>query len=382
MKHDFRCSDSGKHSAGGPGGWKRCRTAVLMTVLAMAAGCHGPNHFYAGSMPSSLHVGSRSNVQEADLSRLASATGGSEVIGPGDILEVNIAAGLGDDDQTKIPVRVGDDGAASLPDIGTVQLAGFEPQAAESLIRLEAIRRNLYLNPTVTVTVTHQRMNRVRVLGAVDEPGTYELPPNSSDIVSAIAAAGGLAEDASEFVEIRNPGVVTVARPAVAALDADPITGVSNTSSTAATSREMNSYSVNLISAAKSGPGSYLIHDGGVVMVQKRDPAPIQVLGLVRSPGRYEFPLGQDLYLLDSLALAGGISNQLADKIYLIRPLANSKDPAVIQVSLREAKRSGDHNIRLAPGDVVSVEQTPATVFMEALQIIRFSVTGSAFSPL
>jgi len=49
----------------------------------------------------------------------------------------------------------------------------------------------------------------------------------------------------------------------------------------------------------------------------------------------------------------------------------------LIQVSYRKAKRSDDSNIRLGPGDVVSVEQTPGTVFMEALNIIRFGVTGS-----
>jgi polysaccharide biosynthesis/export protein len=357
------------------------RNVAMLLTLIFLIGCHGQNHFMAESMPGSLLVGSRSNPKEADLSRLASATGGSEIIGPGDILEVNIAAGLSEDDQIKIPVRVGDDGTASLPDIGTVQLAGFEPQAAESLIRLSSIRQRLYQNPTVTVTVTHQRMNRVRVLGAVLKPGVYELPPNSSDIVSAIAAAEGLAEDAGENVEIRNPARPASQRRAVASIDDDLVTNVSSSSGgDAIVSGGMNSYTVNLVSAAKAASGNYLIQDGGVVMVEKRDPAPIQVLGLVRSPGRYEFPIGQDLYLLDALALAGGLSNQLANKIYVIRPLADSADPAVIQVSLRTAKKSGASNFRLAPGDVVSVEQTVSTVLMEALQIIRFSVTGSAFS--
>lgn len=379
MKHDFRRDNAPRSGDRSASSRRVCGLASLVGLLVVVSGCQGPNHFYAGSMPASLLVGSRANVQEADLSRLASTTGGSEVIGPGDVLEVNIAAGLSEDDQFKFPARVGDDGTISLPDIGTVQLAGFEPQAAESLIRMEAMRKELYHNPTVTVSVVHQRLNRVRVLGAVEEPGTYELPPNASDIVSAIAMAGGLTDDASERVEIRNPPVSHSARRAVASAGPDPVTGVS--SSSAAAEDEMQSYTVDLISAARSTSSNYLVRDGGVVMVQKRDPAPVQVLGLVRSPGRYEFPIGQDLYLLDSLALAGGISNQLANKIYVIRPLANSQHPAVIEVSLRQAKRSGDHNILLGPGDVVSVEQTPATVLMEALQIIRFSVTGNAFAP-
>ena len=156
-------------------------------------------------MPKSLRLMAQSNPQEVDLSRLASTTGGSETIGPGDVLELAISASLSKDDQVVIPVRIGDDGTANLPDIGPVHLAGVEPQAAGSLVRAEAIRRGLYRNPTVTVSFAHKRTNRVRVLGAVKVPGVYELPPEASDVVSAIAAAEGLAENAGENVEIRNP---------------------------------------------------------------------------------------------------------------------------------------------------------------------------------
>ena len=375
---DISTTQKRRRLCGPPG---RMRLLLLAGICILAAGCHGPNHFLAETMPESLLVGSRSNPQEADLSRLASANGGSEIIGPGDILNVTIAAGLSEDDQLELPIRVDDKGEASLPRMGKVQLAGFEPQAAEALIRLKAIEEKLYINPTVTVMMLQKRMNRVRVLGAVLKPGVYELPPNSSDIVSAIAAAEGLAEDAGENVEIRNPVKPGQQRRAVASAEGNSLTNVSSTSEAGqVVSGGMTSYTVNLVSAAKSSSENYFVHDGGVVMVEKRDPAPVQVLGLVRSPGRYEFPIGQDLYLLDALALAGGVSNQVANKVYVIRPLANSSDPAVVEISLRTAKRSGKSNIRLAPGDVVSVEQTPATILMEAIQIIRFSVTGSAFS--
>ena len=136
---------------------------------------------------------------------------------------------------------------------------------------------------------------------------------------------------------------------------------------------------MNLISASKAvGGNQYNVSDGGVVMVEKRDPAPIQVVGLVRDPGEYEFPIGKPLTVLGAIALADGVSNQLADKIYVIRPVANGGNPAVINVSIRRAKKSAKSNIILGPGDVVSVEQTPGTVFMEALQLIRFGVSGSA----
>ncbi len=334
----------------------------------------------AESLPKNLRLTSQRNAQEVNFSRLASVTGGSEIIGPGDVLEVSIAAGLGTNDKVDLPIRVANDGSGSLPgDDITFQLAGYAPEAAESLIRMELIRRGLYLNPSVTVTVKQMRKNRIRVLGAVKAEGTYELPPNSSDVVSAIAAAGGLAENAGTKVEIRNPSVPTVTpRPAVAGNPESPYSSVSSTSTTEVSEpTHNNSYTIDLISAAKSGDGSYLVQDGGVIMVEKRDPPPVTVTGLVRKADQYPFPFGKDLTVLEAIAMAGGPSNQLADKVYVIRPLSNSHDPAVIQLSMREAKKSGNSNIKLGPGDVVSVEQTPATVLMEMLQIIRFGVNSS-----
>jgi polysaccharide export outer membrane protein len=356
----------------------------MILLTAFTAGCRGPNHFLAETMPGSLRLASRSNPQEVDLSRLASATGSSETIGPGDILEVSIAASLIKDDQVTLPVRVADDGSGILPDIGKVQLGGVEPHAAEQLIRLEAIRKGLYRSPNVTVQFAHKRLNRITVLGAVKEPTVVELPPGRCDIVSAIAAAGGLAEDAGEHVEIRNPiRAQPSRRPAIAGEPNDPYLAVSDSSdgstnaSNTTTANGKNSYTINLISAAKAGSGSYMLEDGGVVMVEKRDPLPITVMGLVREPGPVEYPVGKDLHVLDAVALAGGIRNQLADKVYVRRPLASGGDPAVIEISLRKAERSDKSNVRLGPGDVVTVKQTPATVMLEALQIVRFGLSGS-----
>ena len=364
-------------------------TVCLLLICLMLTGCQASNHYYAADsawgqkMPETLRLAKRSNPQTVDLSRLASGTGGSETIGVGDVLEVQIAAGLSEDDQSTMAARVANDGTISLPMIGVLNIAGVEPQGAESLIRAEAIRRQLYHNPTVTVTVTHQRMNKVRVLGAVKAPGLYELPPNASDVVSAIAAAQGLEKDAGQHVEVRNPYRATATeRPAVAGMNSQPFsnassTSVSSTNTAGSAENGMNSYSIDLISAAKAGDGQYIVQDGGVVMVEKRDPAPIYVGGLVKSAGRYDYPIGQDLHLLDAISLAGGMSNQLANKIYVVRPVVGQKDPAVIEISYRDAKRSADSNILLGPGDVVSVEQTPGTVFMEALNLIRFGISGN-----
>lgn len=357
---------------------------LLAIICLSLTGCHGANHYYAGDsyfgkrLPNSMRLAERVRTDTVDLTKLAGGVGDSDTINTGDVLEVKIAAGLSDKDQITMGARVSNDGTISLPEIGTVNVVGIEPAGAESLIRTAAISKQLFYNPAVTVRFTDRRMNTVRVMGAVKMPGTYKLPPNSSDVVSALAAASGLAGDAGDTIEVKNPATqIRGERPAIAGDPASPYSNVSSATAAGMTSSNLNSYTINLISAAKSGDGQYRVEDGGVIMVEKRDPEAIYVGGLVKRPDRIEFPVGEDLRLLQAISLAGGVSNQMANKIYVVRQKAQGHDPEVIEVSLRAAKHSDDWNIRLGAGDVITVEHTPATVFMEALQIIRFGISGS-----
>ncbi len=387
---DARNADSLRNSGAECFYWRHTLNLLAIICLSLT-GCHGANHFYAEDtyfgrkLPASMRLAERPKVLTVDMTRLAGGAGDSNTINTGDVLEVKIAAGLSEKDQITMGARVADDGTISLAEIGFVSVVGIEPSGAESLIRTAAISKELFYNPAVTVRVTDRRMNTVKVLGAVKKPGLYKLPPNSSDIVSALAAAEGLADDAGQNIEVRNPVTRTRGdRPAIAGDPTLPYSNVSHTADSAASSSGasssggMDSYSINLISAAKAGDGQYLVADGGVIMVEKRDPEVIYIQGLVRKPDRYEFPVGEDLHLLEAIALAGGVSNQLANKIYVVRKTAQGQNPAVIEVSYRAMTHSDDSNILLGPGDVVKVAHTPATVLMEALNIIRFGVNSSA----
>ncbi|MEN9556403.1 MAG: hypothetical protein RLZZ232_2689 [Planctomycetota bacterium] len=359
----------------------RTATILLLLTCALFSGCQEANHYYAEDtifgrrLPDRYRVKRQANPQEVDLSKLSGAMGGSQVIGVGDVLEVQIAAGLNESDQSTTAVRVQQDGTINLQDIGLVEVAGVEAHAAEALIRSEAVKQDLYRNPTVTVIITFQKKNRVQVLGAVKNQGTYELPPNASDVVAALAAAGGLKENAGQFIEVRDPAGRM--RPPSSEFVGDGGTPATTISATSGESGLVSSYRIDLIEAAKSGEGRYVVPDGGIVMVEQRDPAPIFVQGLVRTPNRYDLEIGKDTRLLDAISMAGGVSNQMADKIYVIRQEPGKQEPLLIQVSYRRAKRSADANITLGPGDVVVVEQTPGTVLMDALNIVRFGVTGS-----
>ncbi len=354
------------------------RAAMWVTLIlgwTLAIGCAGPNMYQPTNLPPELAAIPVPNVKRLDLSGLAGPSTGSEFIQSGDVLELSIAGGLGADSVIEFPVRVGDDGTAVLPDIGLLRLAGFELADAEAAISAACIQRGLYLQPHVAVTMKHQRMNRVTVVGAVEEPGIIELPRGQSYLLDAVVAAGGLSDDAGANVDIRNSGVVNglvAANPAAMGPD-----GVITASAQGLVAAPRRSHRINIVDSVMSGANGQYLTDNSVVVVEQQELAPIQVIGLVGNPGEYEYPVERPLDVLGALALAKGRSNPFADKIYVIRRRPDRPDPAVIEVSLKSAKRSGQENLRLEPGDVVSVERTVSTAAWDAANMVGFSIGSS-----
>ena len=129
-----------------------------------------------------------------------------------------------------------------------------------------------------------------------------------------------------------------------------------------------------------AGMGFRLLPKMGVPDATRQMIAGLTVVGLVHTPGQYKFPVGQNLSVLDAISLSRGINSPVANKIYIIRKRPGVPEPMLIQVSYSKAKRNGsEDNILLQPGDVVSVEQTPATVMLEVLNVAKFGITGRAF---
>ena len=288
----------------------------------------------------------------------------SEAIYPGDVLEVTIATGLEEKSPESWPLRVSDAGDIDVPLVGAVHVAGLLLPDAEQLVRHECITRRLYRDPLVSVLLRNRKSIRVTVVGAVESPGTYELPAVSSDLLAALIAAGGLSEKASTIVEIRNMGDANVLPSA----GGDPRRTVA----------QAGSVRVDLIAAGQGLSPDYRIDDGSVIMVREEEPKTIQVIGLVRKPDQLEIDPGKEVRLLDAIAMAGGLTIELADKVHVIRNLEKADKPVVIQASIREAKRGGQANLLLAPGDVVSVEETPLTFTVSTIQnFVRFGFSSA-----
>lgn len=355
--------------------------AALFLGIGLS-GCVSQDVYQAEELPPQLQAPTVANTKKLDLSGLTTVAYNNDVIDNGDILEVQILVGLNTRDNPPVmQPRVNESGAIALPNIGEIPVRGLDLPTAESAIAAACIQRGIYRSPQVTVSMKKQRTNTVRVIGAVKSPGPINLPRGSSDLFTALVAAGGLTDDAGVIVDVRNPSAASPIQPdriAGGFGNSTDISQVGHSQNLPVGSRSAPSaFRVDLVSATKGTGGSYTLQDGATVNVERRDPEAIRVVGLVNKPNRYEYPVGEELRVLDAIALANGTSNRAANKVFIVRQLPGQQQPSVIQTSIRAAKRQGEMNLKLAPGDVVSVEQTPTTVLLDSIMLIRFGVGAS-----
>jgi len=360
------------------------RLQLLVALVVGILGCRAPM-FTTANLPAEYQAPVLPASTELNLERMGGWAVGSSQIDAGDLVAITVYSGSGDEKTTPFPARVAPDGTVMVPLIGAVPIGGLEPVAAEQRIASTGVERGIYRQPYITLTVTEHAVNRVTVMGAVAKPGVVELPRGSSDLASALAAAGGLSVDAGTQVEILHRGSQSM----LASQNAEPSDKNNNGVKLAAynelapstgnpppalgapnqfQSAPPASADMTRVDLAQSGAASSegrKLADRDVVMVQPREKRYIHVTGLVTKPNQFELTRDKDTRVLDAIALAGGTTSIVADKVYVIRQLPNMPTPAVIKVSIGTAKRHGEENLRLAAGDLVSVESTPATMLVD-----------------
>ncbi len=363
---------------------------VLLMAVVLVAGCQSAG-YRAAQLPSEFRAATLRGQREIDLARVASPGISDAMLSSGDLLEVTIVTGREDEKTDPILARIADDGSVDVPTIGPVPVAGMEVfEASQNIVNL-AIQRGMYVHPVITVEIKSKAINRITVLGAVNEPGVHELPRSGSDLMSALAAAGGLSEEAGTEVEIiRQP------KFGVASAVADNVGGATQSNSSNVQLAAYQAFGspnvarkpgwspsettrVDLKGRQSLGGADFRLGDRDVVHVLVRDEEVIYVAGLVKNPGQFDLPVEQDVRLLDAIAMAGGAGSSVADKVIVLRHFEDRTEPLVIHVSMSKAKKNGAENIRLQNGDTVSVEQTAATVVLDTItKFFRFSlgVTG------
>jgi polysaccharide export outer membrane protein len=376
-----------------PQGWSsHQRLIVLMSLLMLAAsGCRSAM-YKANGLPQEFRARPNPGDVTVNMARMTGQGHDNSLISPDDLLDVTIVTGRDSEKSEPIAVRVAKDGSLDISPIGPVHVGNLDPVDASQEIAKAAVQRGIYVQPNVTIEFKKKAVNHVTVLGAVKEPGLHKVPRNSSDVVSAIALAGGLTEEAGTEVEIirqhtatnnytrfaeNQPTTPTRTQDGEVELAAySTLANQQNQAGPSFAPGGPMTQQINLAEVvARGGQADYRLDDRDVVMVKPRPKRTIRVGGLVKTPGQFELPHTEDVRLLDAIALAGGSDSIVADKVYVLRPVKGRPQPLVIQASLERAKHDGQENLILAEGDLVTIEQTPATaVFDTASKLFHLTV--------
>ena len=167
-----------------------CQRAAIFVICVATPG------WVVGQTDFAKSASSQAEVQTVAADITASGTAvrphdDTYIIGTDDVLSINVWK----EPEVSRTVPVRSDGRISVPLAGEVQASGLTPRQLEK--ELAGKLRSFISAPEVTVMVTEVKSQKFNILGQVSRPGTYPLT-NGSDVLDAIAMAGGFRDFAKE----------------------------------------------------------------------------------------------------------------------------------------------------------------------------------------
>jgi len=123
----------------------------------------------------------------------ASTQGGNYRVQPEDVLQITVY----EHDDLKTMARVSSNGEISFPLLEKVQVLGLTVQEIEDNIT-KALEKDYLVNAHVQVFIENYHVKQITVLGAVTNPGKYDMnTEKETTVLEAIAMAGGFTKVAS-----------------------------------------------------------------------------------------------------------------------------------------------------------------------------------------
>jgi protein involved in polysaccharide export with SLBB domain len=172
--------------------------------LLFCSGCFAPLHYHgipANTLPEDFRMPWRTARPSINYASLTLPPQGDYILGPGDILEVNVNGLYPGGEIHPVRVQVLANGEISLPVVGSIRVGRMNVAQANAAIT-KAYANGFIKDSRVNVLLVEKATVGAVVLGAVQRPGVYPLTKYENDVAHALALAGGLREDAGDVIEI------------------------------------------------------------------------------------------------------------------------------------------------------------------------------------
>ena len=331
------------------------RHACLAVVIGLAAGlvACGGGPKATMRLEDAISQTSASQQEAKDFNdRLLTMVGPAPqpqdyVISEGDLLQVTVFEA----EELKREVRVGDRGAIILPLLGAVQVKGMTTR--EAAHKVESAYRAKYLqDPHVDIFVKEYQGGKITLLGALNNPGTYNYFGRQR-LLDVLALGQGLNDKAGRTVQVRRTGD-NPQQPTTFLIDLDEIVVAGNS--------DLN----------------IPIQRGDVIYVP--DMGRVFVDGAVRKPGNYG--VRPAMTVQEAIVEAGGFTTTADEgNIKVVRKMPEGKRE-VIQVSINDLRAGSAPELQVKDRDLIFVETNKLEALIYGLKLNFFTgLVGFGYTP-
>ena len=279
---------------------------------------------------------------------------GAYRLGPGDVVQITVF----EVDELSQPAVVNSRGSIPLPLVGEVHVEGLTTSEIEGKLK-SLYGRDLLRDPQISVRVEKFRSQPVSVLGAVRQPGVYQLQGRRR-LLDVLAIAGGLSPEVGETITISRPAVE---RPVSDELDLPisppPVQAVSppDTEGRPGRTEEMRVLVRDLLSGAPGQLNNPFIEPHDVIQVAKA--GVVYVLGAVKQPGAFPLKDQEKITVLRAISLAAGLDGRAApQRSRIIRQLGAEKFE--VPVAVRDILNGRAPDIELETNDILFIPDSRA----------------------
>jgi polysaccharide export outer membrane protein len=275
-------------------------------------------------------------------------------IGPEDLLDISVFEAP----ELNCSARVSAGGEISMPLLGVVKAIDLTPRELETVLN-ELLRRSYMKDPHVGVTVREMQSHTVSVVGAVKNPGVFQIR-GSRSLLEIISLAGGLEDDAGGTLQVlRGAGLPAKAQPAAE----------SETTIEVSLKDLLNFHDPRF---------NVSVYPGDIVKVNRA--GIVYVIGAVRKPGGFVVRNNENISALQALALAlaeGLTSTSAKSKARIIRTNPGTGERSEIPLDFGKIMASKVPDPILYPRDIIFVPSSAAkSAFYRGADIAASSVSS------
>ncbi len=300
-------------------------------------------------------------------------------IGPEDLLAISVFEAP----EMNREVRVSASGEISLPLLEGVKAAGLTPRELEFVLQ-ELLHRTYMKDPHVSVFVREMQSHPVSVVGAVKQPGVFQIR-GSKTLLEVLSLAGGLAADAGDSaVVLRGAGYGGESKSVAQRATAESSAARPNAETKSATATALggapteHAVQVDLSALLESADPRYNpeVYPGDIVKVARA--GVVYVIGEVRKPGGYALKTNEKLSVLQAIALSEGLTGTAAKAhARLIRMAEGSGERTETPIDLAKILAGKAPDPLLRPQDILFVPNSTArSTWTRGLEVTVQTISG------